>query len=424
MNDLVEQYKQNQDILLKYKENDLINLPGWTFFIPSIIESYGLCPYLNVEDGEFKNRRIKWITDSFDRGKFYYSIVEKSQKVYSFSNEKNETVQKLKDTITFMVKDSLVEYNKHVVQYNSQNTSDENFKHLVEYNELITSIEKRTLNSCMNKKSKSEWYDTLKIIDDIGKVCHYNFLLYTKIIHDKHIRHKPIFDISSEIQDKLEHIQSIFQLYDNESNNKNNLEQTCKSSLVELIKNNFQIDQIGKYFKRWSSLSIEKKAERIQSYIEWFIRENNLNFNFYDNIYKFVIEKLNSKELKVNDIKWNSRNGIITFINIVIDGNGVSSLSIKKVSIVQKKKKTSNFDNLNPSRKGKIHRLLLFEILKSNHICKTSIIQVVLNNVSKGFMDNDTQDVILKYTTLKYEEFLDYIKKNPIPDNLCSSSSS
>ena len=36
--------------------------------------------------------------------------------------------------------------------------------------------------------------------------------------------------------------------------------------LYKLIKDNFEIDQNGKYFKRWSALSNEKKNERIYSY--------------------------------------------------------------------------------------------------------------------------------------------------------------
>jgi len=402
-----QEFIENKLILSEYTSKDLEFYPAWTFLLPDVTEVYGICPYLNVDVVDCNDRRIKWLHDTFDKGKTYYTLVSDKRN----GNKIDAEFEQDKIMLQKKVQDALQEYNV---------TNDNVTNGWVDYNELIEQVTFRATSKSINKQSKNIWINTLSVIEDVSKGCNFDFLKYTKCMYNLHIRHKFITDDKSELNVLIDNCTKKYNQYIKSCEKYSIDKHESQERLVSLIKSNFQLDQIGRYFKRWSNLTLEKKNERIKSYLYWYIQNSNgeLDVNIIDQAYTFVQQKIKTKEIKTNDILWNSKLGVITSIkNLVVTDN---QFTISKVSTSSSVSKVNTSVPITLKVQQKIHRLLLLEILKSNVVYKQKIIENVVFNTSCITL-GIKKDVLYKYIISKYEKFLKIIMENPIPTSASST---
>jgi len=192
----------------------------------------------------------------------------------------------------------------------------------------------------------------------------------------------------------------------------------AEAQLSALIKDNFQLKQVRRYHKKWSALTPEKKEERIKSYCDWYARQNNKPVAFADAMKTFIMEKIETKELRVTDIKWEIKLGIITSVSIVVTEEGGFELAKRAPRILKsprknaKKKREEVFQNHVGHRlQQRVNRLLLFEMLKGQTLKKELVIDAVIQNLHTRML---TTAQLSDYLSSKYDDVLDVIKNNPI----------
>ena len=165
--DLKNEYEKNQLLLKDYDSKDLESYPGWTFLLPNVIEFYGICPYLNVDEPDFKNRRMKWLKDTCDKGKIYYettTLIFSKDKQIATKNE----LESLKKQLKILVLKSIQDYNESI------SLEEESEKEAIDYNDLVDSIKKRAdCKKGLSRKNKDDWTKTCNIIDDLNKFTNY-----------------------------------------------------------------------------------------------------------------------------------------------------------------------------------------------------------------------------------------------------------
>jgi hypothetical protein len=247
--ELKKEYQENEIILLDYDSKDLDTYPGWSFLLPNIIEFYGICPYLNVNSVDFKNRRMKWLKDTFDKGKIYYETLQNINSRDKQNNIKNELElikRNLKELVLKSIKD-YNEFNENEFNDNEFNDNDNEFepKEILYYDALIQSIRNRVVcNKGQSRKSKEDWNKTCNIIDDFSKYANYDFLKYTKIMYDLYIRHKTSSKEDSDIANILDTCVKVNTKYILECDEFSSKKYNAQERLMVLIKGtlfNFQL---------------------------------------------------------------------------------------------------------------------------------------------------------------------------------------
>lgn len=399
---LKDELEERVKNLEAYKKLDIPDHPGWTFMLSPIVKEYGICPFLNVFDPETKQRRLPWLYSQSDKGEFYH------QTILTYVNE--VTLENLDSEIASVKK----KLSAHVKEILCSFEMTDGITHDI----LIENIKlKKEANS--QKRIKTMWDQTIRMFDYIMMNKGIDFSKYVNVAYDMSIRYKaPI--ITNSIVDKI-----FVALYENFTANTSKLtnlrnirekeRQTAEQLLSNLVKNEFRLEQSGRYYKKWSALDQERKDERIKSYCEWFIREQNKPLSYADIMYKWVIENVNAETIKISDIKWNSKMGIIENINITMNEQGVMEVGkraprILKVKKQQKKKRDEIFQSV--EEKGlqqRINRLLLYEMVRTVGVFdKDSIVKSLLKNLGtarKLIPQNNLTD----YINWKYVEFLEVL---------------
>lgn len=375
----------------EYTKNDLQDYPAWTFLLEDVIENYGFCPYLDPTTKDYQSRRVKWLSDTPDNGKMYTIIV--SQNTRDLVNQLDNLKSQLKNMV---LQKTLLSH--------------------IEHDSLVDQIKSRMEVKSMNKKFKSEWSECLIQLEALSNEHKFDFIRYTKVMYNVFIRHKCFVNNTSERSDMEEFIDN-FQELDNEKNILENKIQNdtlhAKDRLANLIDRNFQIDQIGRYFKRWSSLSECKKDDRIKSYIEWFVREHSLPTETLPQMFEFIKDKFITRELKVSDIEWNSKLGIITNVKITWGDdpqvNKRNRVKTRQIKVTESPVAETKLSKLEMQR---INRLLLFELCKSNTSNKGHVVEVVFGNVIST--KKIERDLLFKYINSQFDELCLFIKNNPM----------
>jgi len=253
--------------------------------------------------------------------------------------------------------------------------------------------------------------------------------MYVKIVYKLIIKNNVKFetDLDEMFKKYVQEFTFLNAKSTNLKDSKNKEKNAAYERLYKLIKDGFKMDQCGRYFKRWSSLSNEKKNERISSYCTWFARTNNLSITSKNEMYSFIIDKIEKKELRTTDIVWNSKMGIIVSINVNFgkkesenittvddDNNDPSCFQIGERKIVKKRKSSlkKNLTPLSTKMAQRIHRLILFEILKRGSHDKNTIIQEILVNLYSRNLGE--KQPIYRYIASKYDEMIQIISNNPM----------
>lgn len=393
--------------LEEYSVNDLHDYPGWTFLIDRVVKLYKVCPYLNNNDVECQKRRIEWLENQPDKGEFYKQVKEEIMD---------------QDFIPNMEKD-LENIKESLVSYVENSFKDLLLPENITLDTLIENIKIRKEAKSQNKKIKESWNLTIRVLEQIMIQKHFDFSKYIKIVFGFALKYNaPEIPLEDPMFNKL--VEDYNRVSAKLLVTKTRLETEKKEAeehLAILIQENFQVEQVGRFFKRWSSLTPDKKEDRIKSYCDWYMRKNNLPVNLGDEMKEWVLSKLITKELRVMDIEWNSKLGYITNINITHQETEDKQLVFDygtRVARILKRRKSSKKkkEDLFQTDKEKlllqrVNRLLLFEILKGNILNKESIIKSVISNSHSRIV---SANLLQDYVYSKYDEMLKIILENPI----------
>lgn len=384
--------------LEQFIEEDCPIYPAYSFLLKEVVAFYGICPFLQLEHIHSRNSFL-----TKDSEETYRRVLDELESI-----PLKEELDALKDMLKLKVSETIPDFER-----------------------LVELVRIRTGTSTLNKTLRLKWSETLQELDEISQRNNFDFLKFTKIVYGLTIRHKCIYPGKSEISELIENfnriqIKSDLLLSSNMTDKKEAMDR-----LSELVNNGFKIDQVGKYFKKWSSLTPDKKTERIRSYCEWFLTQNQISIGLIDTLMKFIEEKIGTKEIKTSDIVWNSKRGIILKINVGFrlsnesnesnessesdesEKSGVIFHVIVSLKVNQKKRSrtTTGQDTVIDSMIQRLNRLLLFEILKGNALNKQKIVETVLGNVS---IQKKYRDQVTRLLNKTYDEMTHIISENPM----------
>lgn len=291
-----------------YQQRDPTDVPGWLFLTPHVIDTYGVCPHMDVSQAVdvVRTQRQSWINERADNGQTY-------RDAYALFVSGAETARltaaskRAKDDLTSMLHEAF----------------DDNSARLPALTPLLEVITSYKQSKNRSKKVKSAWEKTLEDIRRVQDVLGFDMLLYYDLLTGGKVTKGVLSEITNApstgkrlgdgvkavvlaeraVRMHLEHIQT--------------QRTKAEDKLYDLICADFVIDQEGRYFKRWYHLSEVEKAERIGSFCEHYLgtlvdapdRARLLN-----ELQTFVINSLATKALKITEVKWSTKAGKIEHI--------------------------------------------------------------------------------------------------------------
>lgn len=406
---LLKQQLEEQDLRqTQYETRDNRDYPGWTLLLKDVVKAYGICPFLNVWDEECNERRAAWISSQLDGGEAYYAAVNVMT---------DESMVTEIETALQYAREQLEKHTRELV-FRTQLPGN------VTFEELIDNVYKRRDAKSQNKKSKECWSETLRCLDVLAKEARIDFAKYVNVQTGYQFRYKvpdaetPMDEQFNRGYDEYMHNQgrlhSLHTLRDREIGN-------AKKQLAGLILDNFQVEQTGRYYRRWTALSVEKQAERIASYCYWYMREQGQSVVAAEAMITFVKEKLATKELKVssNGLDWNGKQGIVVNIQVAFcPATSSFSLITNDVSGGIKKRrptKKKNEDIFQTDRgkmvQARANRLMLYEIVKTGSTHRVTVVEAVLRHLRCRWLPSTS---LRAYLSTRYDEMITVIKANPI----------
>lgn len=407
---LKQQLEEQNHRQSQYEERDNPKIPGWSLLLKDVVKAYGVCPFLNVWDDECNKRRPSWIEKQSDDGAAYHAA-------YKLITDDVQPAEMEAEIVS--TRRSMDEYTRNLVRSVSLPGD-------MQFNDLLENVYRRRDAKSQNKKSKDCWLRTLECLDIIARTVRIDFAKYVYVQTGYHFRYR-----IPESDDKAEPMNATFiNFYDSFvhlQTQLNSLRLTrereminAKKQLAMLILNNFQIEQTGRYYRRWTALSAERKEERIASYCHWFMREQGQSVVVAEAMASFITSKLARKELRVSNtgLDWNGKQGLIVNVAVAYDPlTAVFSLTNDTVKPLKKKRpnKKKNED-IFQSDKGRLiqaraNRLMLYEIVKTGCTHRDTVVDAVLAHLRCRFLP----PVPLRgYLCTKYDEAISIIKANPI----------
>lgn len=430
-------------VIQNYELQDSPSYPAWVFCVHQVVDAYGVCPYLKLETME---QRKGWLEGSHDAGKVYFDLfqrlVRRSQLV-----ELEQICEMDRANLDTFVRKQLDD-NGFVSPSN-----DVDGVHPLDY--IVQSIiDYQTHVTHRTKALRTAYQRVMEFIDQILDKTGINFVRYVKIVHDTTFRYRcnagsvPMNIEYERLCDALSRSQA--QVY-GEDNFIAKMRSEGAEKLASLMANDFEIQQNGKYFKRWTMLSMEQKIERLVAFAATFIKKFNVDRDLVGDLSAFLEKAIVDGVIKTNCIKWSTKLGVIetiegllfdaengtfdldnsaktkssskskakpksvTFADGPVEGTLAGSTSKKRggssnsavTRKVQKKTTVSDED------KERLNRLLIDQLVddRNNGRTKETVIQQVLNLYS---MHASTRQRGSTYLSIAMDHMVDTIRENPM----------
>lgn len=328
------EYMRKEEVYLKH---DPIGMPGYLFLHQDVLDNYGLCPYININEDDkseidteiIEKNRKEWLLSQNDNGKLYYDLVDNllnKKELNIIIKERDSVEEKLKDCILESLSDSQLElYEKSIVyieEYVGATIKTKKLKEkmkMVINNLSILSAElKLPINDFLTIKynmpivvneveitNKDD--DKLKIIN-IYKLESFlkNMEIYKEKIELVSQKNRYIINIMKNLKNEL-------YLYLTDQKTFTNV-------------NKKVIIQSGKYYKRWILLTEEEKMERFNSfcnyYVEKYMIQEGILSEFLkqetiDKLENMVKDAFMTKKMVYRDYVWNANKGVLEKIKIL-----------------------------------------------------------------------------------------------------------
>lgn len=324
-----EQYKKQESVREKYEKYDSKTIPAYLFCKNEVIEQYGICNDIFITFNEDPNgdnlfikdsekKRKMWLEKTCDKGELFYNLLERIHNESNLNDIRNNRMTIMRQVDIFL---------KQMLSSEQYTLLTESEKELVEYK-----------NAAVKSKKKKEKFN--QIINNISLLVGQTKLSIHSMLSIKYDIHFIINDIQTkdltskikqdQFNEMIDKWKKLNELYNQEIKYIKNAKEFSKMKLVDLYldyeKKGFYISpvtQIGKYFKKWSSLKDIEKYDRIDSYAKYFIRKSfvmkdiitqDKEDDFILKLNTILQNAIKEKSISSNYIKWNIKSGIITTI--------------------------------------------------------------------------------------------------------------
>lgn len=364
--ELMQELKHNREIAQvnfekmkliesKYNEKELcenLKFPGFLFLSKEITDKYGMCPFIKLNDTDdildILNKREEWLNNQNDKGELYYKLYDKIIEKTSLKLL-NENKLNLDNQFNKIHDDFLTDQQKKLYDTVCEDIK-EYINHPIKTKKLKDKF-KIIINNVTNLVIETQ----LKINEYI--TLFYDLYIPVNIPHDKVSNTNLQFAFITNVYDKaLEDYKIVLDKIITNNKFILNTENHLKQALYEYIYNTdnvennqqtLKIHQVGKYFKKWSLLSDEEKADRYESFSEFFVNkylvepkllETNETSSKEDmeqkiNLLKLSLKQLlidESKNIKYKNIKWDAKRGYLLQINCLKYNNDKQEFYIVK----------------------------------------------------------------------------------------------
>lgn len=383
-----ELHEKRRDLIENYNQRDNQDYPAWTFLLKEVKTEYGTCPFLNLLDPDTVINRKSWLESRFDGGVIYRKAIAR------FANPDALPSQEI---IILELKNTIIDYVTEFVR---------------EISDLVESTRNLKNTTSRTKKTKVLWEELKSTFDKIYLGTGISLELYMK--HVKGIVVAEVIRTGNpdpNFNDFILRLVSLETLYKNEHSLVTMRKQEAETDLVDLIERKFQIEQLGKYFKRWGLLTEHQKEERFLSYAEYITRQKGLVPSFAQTTYDYIVENIQAKKIRPSDIKWVLKSGIVEeIVSLTIEGDQLS-LAARVVAVKVTKTSKKKPSDLSEKDYKRLNRLLLMELMENYTPQKSSIMKNVMTNFHPRLSDIST---ITTYLSVTYEKFTNDIIHNTI----------
>lgn len=427
--------------------NDCKELPGFIFLHDNIIKTYGQCPYINpnpytskpshnsfdnknnhnhnnntnnkdsnANDNDsnhretLKKKREMWLQSRFDNGKTYYNLYDiliNEKDITHYTNQKNSLENEIENIINI--------------------TLNTNQKQL--YNDALILLYEYNTSKLKSKKIKDKYKHIIFLFSKLFNETHIHLHEYisqkfdTQILINYNENHSTIYNdfLTKNFKEYVEKYVIIKQHLTNAHKYVKNTKKHLTQSFLTFLqtKENNIFIQEGKYFKKWSLLTIDEQNERFDSFAHYYISKKK-NFDetrseYTQKLSTFLKDSFKNKQLKYNLIKWNIKTGIIDSVLLeYIQEEDLFKLKLKPVTLKKSFEPISIFSKENEQNINEHILNFLIKNKKETDILETKYQELCFDQIKldlnfKKISKNDK--ILLKK---KYTDIYDIILKNKI----------
>ena len=351
-NEAREKYIKFQNIEKTYLEYDSDVLPGNLFLHQDILKSYGLCQFIDIDEyisnvesisNQKKkeittiiyNKRLEWLKTQIDGGQVYFELYDnliKQNELDKMYKNKMEFENILQEFIKNKITDSqMVVYTNcvdFIREYTNCNIKTKRIKE--RYKIFVNNL------SLLYSETSIEFHTYLSIKYNIQIVVNILDTFKSNKLNSKE-KMLVVEEFDSYVEKYKNELQMISKKELFNKNTLKNLNVDLYSFLTDrdvflkninnlnLIKSN-SVLQNGKYFKRWTVLSLDEKMERFKSFSEFYIDKYLVNTLIIDKndrekminiLYDLLKVNYDNKKMVYRDYYWNTQRGIIESIKIL-----------------------------------------------------------------------------------------------------------
>lgn len=400
----------------EYSKIDSKKIPGFLFLNEIIINLYGICPYIKIENSlDIEIKRKKWLENTIDKGEKYYELYDK---IINESELLNNT------TIKNNLEISLENICNNIMNNYQLKTLNCSIEYLIEY------------INCNVKTKKIK--DKFKIIiNNLSSLVIETGLPINQYISLKYDIYIPInelqelnntLNISNKdnliinkfiIDDYMDKIIKYKKVKDDIINNKKyitNVKKNLKQELYEYLSKykhqiEYQTDNNNYKNKKWSQLTIDDKNNRFESFSKYYVSKflissNLLSLDKKEDTINILNNLLKNSNLKYKELKWDVKLGCIISINNLKWNDELKTISLKVNNpelIIKDKQNTDNINNkVNLSIKKNIS---IKTILNKNNeeIINEEILKFLIQKMQKNNLFNlqECKNILLENLKIK-----------------------
>jgi hypothetical protein len=327
----------------QFDETDPEDVPGRLFLHTLILDAYGMCPFLvceNMNKEQLRTKRMNWLSKQMDKGETFWSLfrnIYEQESVNAMSNDldslENDIMAFIMSRCTNEQWERFEKMTNFVVEYLSQPIKTkrlkESYKQFINELSIFYSEIKLPINDYLKLKYKLDVFVNDKVSDTT--TCKADLELFNQKIE----AYKTMMD---------EHDQKVRCVTNTMKNIKNSFYDLLKKLEDNHKKNEGGCFIEGKYFRKWSDLTIEEKKDRLGCYAK-FKSHQLEHIECESQLQELLFQLLISKKLPFKNVTWNVSKGLITDIKGFVYDDSTKCFqwkddkeSVKRVS------KTDKFD--------------------------------------------------------------------------------
>lgn len=341
------QFFELMEVEFEYDKNDSKKYPGRLFFHKSIIEKYGICPYIDTNENCETNREM-WLNSQEDGGQLYIDLYNRLYEhkdlqmlLISIKEAETDMLTSIYSMISASEKESFNEIYEFFEEYSGQSVKTKRLKDRHKNYINMLSVLQSSCNLPLHE-FLSVKFDTHVFVNELQNDNNYIENTNINSAQILYIQNEFIKGLTIYKEKKKEYITSSKYTTNTLRNLKNELYKYLSNTIEKV--DNIQVvksEQNGKYFKKWTDLNEEEKNERFESFSKYYI-ETNIKHKKIDNenLTKVLADLLKDEYAKKNivyrDLSWDVKRGFIKVIKIL----GYNEHS-NKFYIVPTKKKCS-----------------------------------------------------------------------------------